>query len=105
MGYSENATDDWQGYHRGTRFQAIRAGNLLTALTVVGPVGCRTGRGHGPEKLALGTERWAELAGFAIFAHAGNLFFGGVFLLQKVSSFASPTTTRRLYQFALPSGF
>src|ERR1035437_11015593 len=56
MGYSENATDDRQGYHRGTRFQASRPGNLLTALTAVGPVGCRTGRGQGPEKLALRTE-------------------------------------------------
>src|ERR1019366_4394307 len=72
-----------QGYHRGTRFQASRAGNLLTALTVVGPVGCRTGRAQGPEKLALRTERWTELAGSAIFAHAGNLSVGGVFLLQK----------------------
>src|SRR3981189_3450952 len=41
MGYSENATDDRQGYHRGTGIQANAAGNLVTALTVAGPVGCQ----------------------------------------------------------------
>src|SRR6476469_7076618 len=36
MGYSENATDDRRGYHRGTGFQASGEGNLSMALTVVG---------------------------------------------------------------------
>src|SRR3979490_3439523 len=34
MGYSENATDDQRGDHRGTGFQSERSGNLATALTV-----------------------------------------------------------------------
>src|SRR5882757_217717 len=39
MGYSENATDDQQrGYHRGTLIQGRRGGNLLMALTELGPV-------------------------------------------------------------------
>src|SRR3979490_672101 len=36
MGYSENATDDRQGYPRGTGFQADGEGNLSMALTVAG---------------------------------------------------------------------
>src|SRR5580692_9182511 len=40
MGYSENATNILQGYHRGTRFQISQLQNLLTALTVAEAVGC-----------------------------------------------------------------
>src|SRR3978361_1314890 len=40
MRYSENATDERQRYHRGTRIQGKRKVNLLTALTVAGPVCC-----------------------------------------------------------------
>src|SRR4030088_380442 len=45
MGYSENATDDRLRYHRGTRIQADKGGNLPTALTVTEPVGCHRRRG------------------------------------------------------------
>src|SRR5471032_3022647 len=44
MGYSETLqadTIDPRRYHRGTRIQGERGGNLLTALTVAGPVGCK----------------------------------------------------------------
>src|SRR5216683_1747981 len=41
MGYSEYAADDRPRYHRGTRIQGERGGNLATALTGVGPVGCK----------------------------------------------------------------
>src|SRR6266849_1160904 len=41
MGYSEYAADDRPRYHRGTRIQGERGGNLPMALTGVGPVGCK----------------------------------------------------------------
>src|SRR6202795_1446845 len=41
MGYSEYAADDRPRYHRGTRIQGEREGNLPLALTGVGPVGCK----------------------------------------------------------------
>src|ERR1700682_3309040 len=41
MGYSEYAADDRLRYHRGTRIQGEREGNLPLALTGLGPVGCK----------------------------------------------------------------
>src|ERR1700726_2501043 len=41
MGYSEYAADDRPRYHRGTRIQGEREGNLPLALTGVGSVGCK----------------------------------------------------------------
>src|SRR6266478_232468 len=41
MGYSEYAADDRPRYHRGTRIQGEREGNLPLALTGAGPVGCK----------------------------------------------------------------
>src|ERR1700758_2083697 len=61
MGYSENATGDRQGYHRGTGLQADGAGNLATALTAAGPYGCELGRGAaraGPTGTSSGIMRW-----------------------------------------------
>src|SRR5229473_8711605 len=41
MGYFDYQADDGIRYHRGTRIQGEREGNLPLALTGVGPVGCR----------------------------------------------------------------
>src|ERR1700730_594913 len=41
MGYSEYAANDRPRYHRGTRIQGEREGNLSLALTGLGPVGCK----------------------------------------------------------------
>jgi hypothetical protein len=63
MGYSENATDDQEGYHRGTGFQADGAGNLLTALTVARPVGCEgPGRARAVVRAGYGARR-SDIAG------------------------------------------
>src|SRR5260370_16330289 len=49
MGYSEYAADDRPRYHRGTRIQGEREGNLPFALTGPAPLACKTP----PSPLAL----------------------------------------------------
>jgi hypothetical protein len=61
MGYSENATDDQEGYHPGTGFQADGEGNLQTALTAARPVGCE-GRARAVVRAGYGARR-SDIAG------------------------------------------
>src|ERR1019366_4865576 len=80
-----------QGYHRGTRFQASRAGNLLTALTVVGPVvaGRVALRGRKSSLYAPSDGRnWPVPQ----FSPMPGIYPSAAFLAPEVSSSASPTT-------------
>jgi hypothetical protein len=61
MGYSENATDDQEGYHPGPGFQADGEGNLQTALTAARPVGCE-GRARAVVRAGYGARR-SDIAG------------------------------------------
>src|ERR1019366_4865574 len=85
MGYSENATDDRPRIPPGNPVSSEPGGESPNGVNRGGAGGCRTGRAQGPEKLALRTERWTELAGSAIFAHPG-IYPSAAFFATEVSS-------------------
>src|SRR6202162_1353658 len=68
MGYSEDATDHRQRYHRGTRIQGEGGGNLQMELTGAGPGGCKQGRKEGRRegKVRFTDGSMAELGGASI---------------------------------------
>src|ERR1035437_4747666 len=105
MGYSENATDNRPRIPPGHPVSSEPGGESPNGVNRGGAGWLQDGSRSGAGKARFTHRAMDGIGRFRNFRPCRTFIRRRLFFAPEAISFAGPTTTRRLYQFALPSGF